>query len=254
MSSITVCSYMLEYLSDPCSEEGKAFERHLADCASCKLELEQLRLGWEAIPTHMEQVELPSDLKQQVMEAAWGKGNESSAPDLVEHKSSSRFKRFTKRYNNPKVNLVATSVLILLGASLIGNVVLIQERIEQPVTLMNSMDLPTSEIQKVMKLESLTSGTSYGVACIVGTGKDQQFVVYLFNPPETKTNEVYQVWLNKDQAYHNAGKLKVENQMGLAVLAIPMGNQTWSYDSIAITLEPDSTGRVPRGPQMFRSS
>lgn len=252
-SSITVCSYMLEYLSAPCSEKGKAFERHLADCASCKLELEQLRLGWEAIPTHMKQVELPSDLKQQVMEAAWGKSNEISAPDVVQHKSSSRFKWLTKRYN-PKVNLVAASVLILLGASLIGNVVLIQERIEQPVTLMNSRDLPTSEIQKVMKLESLTSGTSYGVACIVGTGKDQQFVVYLFNPPQTEKNEVYQVWLNKDQAYHNAGKLKVENQMGLAVLAIPMGNQAWSYDSIAITLEPDSTGLAPRGPQIFRSS
>ncbi|MCM3134788.1 anti-sigma factor [Paenibacillus polysaccharolyticus] len=253
MSSITVCSYMLEYLSDPCSEEGKAFESHLADCASCKLELEQLRLGWEAIPTHIEQVKLPSDLKQQVMEAVWGKNNKSSAPDLV-HKSSSRFKWLTKRYNNPKVNLVAASVLILLGASLIGNVVLIQERIEQPVTLVNSMDLPTSEIQKVMKLESLTSGTSYGIACIVGSGKDQQFVVYLFNPPETEKNEVYQVWLNKDQTYHNAGKLKVENQLGLAVLAIPMGNQAWNYDSIAITVEPDSKGLVPRGPQMFRSS
>ncbi|MGO4533137.1 anti-sigma factor [Paenibacillus sp. 2TAF8] len=254
MSSTTVCSYMLEYLSDPCSEEGKAFERHLDACELCKIELEQLRLGWEAIPTHIEQVELPSDLKQQVMEAAWGKSKGILAPDLVESKNSSRIKRLSKHFNNKKMNFAVASLLILLGVSLLGNVVMIQEHIEQPVTLMNSIDLPASEIQKVIKLESLTSGSSYGVACIVGNGKNQQFVVYLFNPPQTEKNEVYQVWLNKDQAYQNAGKLKVENQMGLAVLAIPMGNQAWNYDSVAITLESDSTGLVPRGPQIFRSS
>ncbi|WP_434749453.1 anti-sigma factor [Paenibacillus amylolyticus] len=254
MSSTTVCSYMLEYLSDPCSEEGKGFERHLVTCESCKLELEQLRPGWEAIPTHLEQVELPTDLKKQVMEAAWGKSNETAVSDFVEVKSNSRIERSTKRFHHQKMNLAAASLLILLGASLLGNVVMVRERTEQPVTLMNSIELPTSEIQKVVKLESLTSGSSYGVACIVGTGKNQQFVVYLFNPPQTEKDEVYQVWLNKDQASQNAGKLKVENQMGLAVLAIPMGNHAWSYDSIAITLEPDSTGLVPRGPQMFRSS
>ncbi|MGQ8874218.1 anti-sigma factor domain-containing protein [Paenibacillus sp. TSA_86.1] len=253
MSSTAICSYMLDYLSDPCSEEGKAFEMHLATCESCKLDLEQLRPGWEAIPTYLEQAELPSDLKQQVMEAAWEKSNETAVPDVVEIKRS-RIERFTKRFHDQKRNLATASLLILFGASLVVNVVMVRERTEQPVTLMNSIELPTSEIQKVVKLESLTSGSSYGVACIVGTGKNQQFVVYLFNPPQTEKGEVYQVWLNKNQASQNAGKLKVENQMGLAVLAIPMGNHAWSYDSIAITLEPDSTGLIPRGPQVFRSS
>ncbi|PYE43238.1 anti-sigma-K factor rskA [Paenibacillus barcinonensis] len=249
MSSSTVCSYMLEYLSDPCSEEGTLFERHLKECESCKLELEQLRLGWEAIPMQMEQIELPADLKQQVMEAAWGE-MQYEKTSLSNHVQS---KIHVKRFTRWKVSIAVASLLILLGASLLGNIVLYQERIGQPVTLKNSSDLPVSEIQKVMKLESLTAENSYGVACIVGSGDNQQFVVYLFNPPQTEKNEVYQVWLNKDQQQQNAGKLKVENQMGLAVLAIPMGNHDWSFDSIAVTLEPDSQGLAPRGPQMFRS-
>ncbi|GGH62495.1 hypothetical protein GCM10008014_39010 [Paenibacillus silvae] len=250
MASSMVCSYMLEYLSDPFSEEGIVFERHLADCESCKLELEQLRIGWEAIPMQMEQVELPADLKQQVMEAAWGQVQQEKSSLPTHGLSNGSNKRFARW----KVRVAAASLLIVLGASLLGNIFLYRERAEQPVTLQNSFDLPVSEIQKVMKLESLDSESSYGLACIVGSGKNQQFVVYLFNPPQTEQNQVYQVWLNKDQEQQSAGKLKVENQIGLAVLSVPVGNHEWSFDSVAITLESDSQGLVPRGPQIFRSS
>src|SRR6478609_5331239 len=64
------CSYMINYLTGECTEwERAAFERHLRTCVSCSEELPDLQAVWQSLPYQMEEVEVPLDLKEQVMEA-----------------------------------------------------------------------------------------------------------------------------------------------------------------------------------------
>ena len=64
------CSYLINYLTGECTEwERAAFERHLRTCVSCSEELPELQEVWQSLPYQMEEVEVPPDLKGQVMDA-----------------------------------------------------------------------------------------------------------------------------------------------------------------------------------------
>ena len=49
--------------------ERAAFERHLRTCVTCREELSELQEAWQALPFEMEEVGVPADLKQQVMQS-----------------------------------------------------------------------------------------------------------------------------------------------------------------------------------------
>ena len=75
-------AYLLGALTDL---ERQAFERHMADCAECRDEIEQLRPAADALPRSVEQVEPPASLKTSLMEivereareAAGGEGEQT---------------------------------------------------------------------------------------------------------------------------------------------------------------------------------
>jgi hypothetical protein len=78
-------AYLLGALTDL---ERQAFEQHLARCAECLAEIEELRPAADALPRSVEQVEPPPSLKTSLMEivvreareAAEGEGEQWSAP------------------------------------------------------------------------------------------------------------------------------------------------------------------------------
>ena len=78
-------AYLLGALTDL---ERQAFEQHLARCAECRAEIEELRPAADALPRSVEQVEPPPGLKTSLMEivereareAATGEGEQWSAP------------------------------------------------------------------------------------------------------------------------------------------------------------------------------
>jgi anti-sigma-K factor RskA/putative zinc finger protein len=78
-------AYLLGALTDL---ERQAFEQHLARCAECRAEIEELRPAADALPRSVEQVEPPPGLKTSLMEivereargAAAGEGEQWSAP------------------------------------------------------------------------------------------------------------------------------------------------------------------------------
>ena len=55
-----VGAYLLGALTDL---EREAFERHLAECAECRDEVERLRPAADALPRSVEQMEPPPSLK-----------------------------------------------------------------------------------------------------------------------------------------------------------------------------------------------
>jgi anti-sigma-K factor RskA len=78
-----VGAYLLGALTDP---ERQAFERHLAECADCREEIERLRPAADWLPRSVEQLEPPATLKATLMEVvereARERRGESSRPDL----------------------------------------------------------------------------------------------------------------------------------------------------------------------------
>jgi hypothetical protein len=60
-----VGAYLLGALTD---RERQAFERHLAECADCREEIERLRPAADWLPRSVEQLEPPASLKASLME------------------------------------------------------------------------------------------------------------------------------------------------------------------------------------------
>ncbi|WP_341280242.1 anti-sigma factor [Paenibacillus sp. FSL H8-0537] len=254
MEEKKLCDLTLEVLSGTCTEEEQlAFERHLSSCKACQVEMEELRMAWEAIPVDMEWLEPPIDLKQQVMDAVLAAEEQQRAEQTNKMGGTNRIS-WRKRRKRSYMAASAVLLLIMLTASLLGNVWLYQEKSKLPLPIDQALSLPAAEIQQMVLLETVAQqGESSGVVCVVGSGQNTQFVVYLFGAAKTIDDESYQVWLVKDGVRQSAGTMRVANDQGVAVLAVPLASEKLSFDSIGITLEPDDQGAQPRGKQIYRS-
>ena len=68
-------AYLLGALTDL---ERQAFESHIANCAECRDEIEQLRPAADALPRSVEQVEPPAGLKTALMEVVEREAREAA--------------------------------------------------------------------------------------------------------------------------------------------------------------------------------
>jgi len=118
-----VASYLLGALPDP---EREAFERHLAGCAECRREVEDLGVAVDALPAAAPPVTPPPELRQRIMAvvdseasllaAAGGRADERPQPARAPRRSL--FGR--RRSLRPAFALAASVVLLAVGAALGG--------------------------------------------------------------------------------------------------------------------------------------
>jgi|Tabmets5t2r1_1033131.scaffolds.fasta_scaffold19387_3 anti-sigma-K factor RskA len=73
-------AYLLGALTDL---ERQAFEHHIANCAQCRDEVEQLRPAADALPRSVEQVEPPPSLKTSLMEVVEREAREEAGESAV---------------------------------------------------------------------------------------------------------------------------------------------------------------------------
>ncbi|MCM3626388.1 anti-sigma factor [Paenibacillus glycanilyticus] len=238
--NVTVCHYVLDYISGVCSDkEKKAFERHLPACPACQSELEELRLVWDSLPSDMDLIEPPADLKQRVMNAAL------ASPQPIA-------KRPVRKL---AWGAIAAAVLAVFIAGTMWNINLYNSRSSQAVIpIEQALSVSASQINQFISLKPVSEdvASSYAVACIVDNGSNKQFVVYVFGAPVSTGDTVYQVWLNHSGQKDSAGTFRVDEK-GIGVLAMPIADQTLAFDSIGITIEPDEHGDQPRGTKVYSS-
>ncbi|WP_308636821.1 anti-sigma factor [Paenibacillus silvisoli] len=261
------CELCLEYISGACTEEESlAFEQHLPHCLGCQEELQELRTAWEALPTDIEWIEPPGDLKKQVMSAALALRPEddthhftaSRFPDpLPKPAKSAKPAKPAKRFGGGKLlpSLLAASIagLVLLTA---WNVQLRSEQQNAPLPIEQALQVSAAQITVLVSLKAQgpLAGQSTGVACIVDNGQTRQFVVYLFGAAPSKGDEAYQVWLVKDGVRTSAGTFRIgQADRGIGLMAMPIESAKLDFDSIGITIEPDDQGDQPRGTKVFGS-
>ncbi|AJY77006.1 anti-sigma factor [Paenibacillus beijingensis] len=234
------CELVLDYLSGTGTKEDKeAFERHLPHCNRCKQELAELQMVWEALPTDMERVEPPKDLKKQIMTAVKSEARSQNS------------QQYPKRIRWGKAVLgAAAAILIFAAGSFWDNP--FRSRDAALPSLEQALSIPASQIVRIDRLiaEPGEKANAYGVACIIDNGTSRQFAVYVFGAQATSGQQAYQVWLASDGSRISAGTFRV-NDSGVGLLAMPIASSDLSYDRIGITLEPDDTGDHPRGPKAF---
>lgn len=259
------CSYLINYLTGECTEwERAAFERHLRTCVSCREELPDLQAVWQSLPYQMEEVEVPSDLKGQVMEAIRRVpiheeeiGRERIRKEEI-HKDPiykvEIVKNETRTHATPKRRSFvwlygATAVVMLgivVGAVWNSDVFHTKEtasEVSEPSKVVNTFNLKSADT---------SMPAASGTAWVVQYGDVHKVVVNLSGLNETSGDWTYQVWLNHNGKKYNCGTLRVDNK-GVGVLSYDVHAKSLNIDSIGVTLEPDPNGSQPRGKKVLGS-
>lgn len=185
---------------------------------------------WEAMHFDFEVVEEPLGLKEEVLNFVLESEDENVTPWR-------KIKTLIQSICNQFTPLTTS----LSAAMLLGIFMLTTPLIQGP-----SVE-KFSEISTTMKLNVAEGeeGEVYGQAFLINKSGKEELVVNVFNFPQTKGQEVYQVWLIDKGQRQSAGIFRPDKE-GYGVLTVDMSKLN-SFDTIGITLEPNTKSKQPRG-------
>lgn len=225
------CDYLLDYYNGHLSELERAqFEKHLESCLQCQEELHELEQLAEYMPFASEVVEPPKDLEDRVL-----------ANILSEDKQKENVKPIS---NKKKKSWFLPSVAAALALSLIGNAYMFTQIEDQ-----NDV-VEQATIDQVVQYVDLAavSGNAKGTASIIKQGEQTSMVVQASELQSLSNEEVYQVWLIKDDQPERAGTFVTSKDgKGSVVFKFNEEFTKKDWDTVAITLEPDANSQLPQG-------
>ena len=99
-----VGAFLLGALTDP---EREAFERHLAECEECRLEVDRLRPAADLLPRSVEQMEPPASLKRSLMAVVDSEARER--PGAAERAGPTLGERLRGLFSGPMLSLIHIS-------------------------------------------------------------------------------------------------------------------------------------------------
>jgi anti-sigma factor RsiW len=225
------CDHLLDYYNGHLSELEKAqFEKHLESCPQCQEELHELEQLAEYMPFASDVVEPPKDLEDRVL-----------ANILSKDKPKANVKPIS---NKKRKSWFLPSVAAALALSLIGNAYLF--------TLIEDQNevVEQATIDQVVQYVDLAavSGNAKGTASIIKQGEQTSMVVQASELQDLSNEEVYQVWLIKDDQPERAGTFVTSKDgKGSVVFKFNEEFTKKDWDTVAITLEPDANSQLPQG-------
>jgi hypothetical protein len=225
------CDHLLDYYNGHLSELEKAqFEKHLKSCPQCQEELHELEQLIEFMPFASDVVEPPKDLEDRVLSNILGDKKTTAA-----HESFSRKKK--KAWFLP-------SVAAALALSLIGNAYLFTQLEDQDEVVEQAT---IDQVVQYVDLAAVNSKAK-GTASIIKQGTQTSMVVQASELQELSDEQVYQVWLIKDDQPERAGTFVTSKDgKGSVVFKFNEEFTKKDWDTVAITLEPDSKSQLPKG-------
>ncbi|SDN36535.1 Putative zinc-finger [Paenibacillus sp. yr247] len=233
------CSYLVNYLTGDCTElDRAAFERHLRTCVTCREELSELQAVWQALPFEMEEVEVPSDLKQQVMQ--------SIIPPQLKAIKKKKKRSFKWVYGGAAAIILGLAVGIWWNNQPNNTTLSANPGLQQPAEIVHTFQLKSVES---------TMPTASGTAWVLQNGDIHNVVINLQGLKETEGDWAYQVWFNRSGKRYNCGTLHVDEKgTGVLTYSIPVKVKDFQIDSFGVTLEPDPNGLQPRGKKILGTS
>ncbi|MGG1550883.1 anti-sigma factor [Paenibacillus ferrarius] len=245
---IVDCSYLINYLTGECTEwERAAFERHLRACVTCREELKELSDVWEALPFEIEEVEVPADLKAEVMAAtrpqAEPSHNEGRDWSQTGQIGSSKKRAYTWVFTSAAAIIIGFAAGIWWHSKPPVSEAISSTALNQPAEIVSTYQLKSVED---------TMPTASGTVWVLQNGDTHNVVINLQGLKPTEGDWTYQVWYNRSGKRYNCGTLRVDGQGdGLLTYKIPVTSKELRIDSFGVTLEPDPNGSAPRGKKIL---
>ncbi|MBO9600444.1 MAG: anti-sigma factor [Cohnella sp.] len=242
------CEGLIDYIAGESSDvERKRFEKHMAACAACREEAGIWRDIWESQADDVDLIEPPTDLKDEVLGPLLRAMGEDTPSSSARRKPKQTLK---------KISIYATSAALIAFVFFAGWFSAVSLDAGKGSAEVAAAQMPAT-IDSLYRLTAVEESgkfegrsRAYGVACKVNSGRQEQLVVYVFDSPETRGTEAYQVWLWHKGERRSAGTFKVDST-GIGMMTLPLADNTDPFDAIGVTLEPDNASTSPRGPKMF---
>ncbi|MBN8192199.1 anti-sigma factor [Bacillus sp. NTK074B] len=229
--TIQPCDQLLDYYNGHLTELEKAqFEKHLKSCDQCQEELHELEQLSEYMPFASDVVEPPKDLEDRVFAHILGDEKPAGVEPIRKAKKNRRW--------------FLPSVAAALALSLIGNAYLFTQLEEQNEVV------EQATIDQVVQYVDLAAvnGNAKGTASIIKQGTQTSMVVQASELEALSDEEVYQVWLIKDEKPERAGTFVTSKDgKGSVVFKFNEEFTKKDWDTVAITLEPDADSQLPQG-------
>jgi hypothetical protein len=251
------CQDLISYMTGECSEfERAAFERHLRTCSSCREELQELRLVWDALPFEMDELEAPADLKNEVMQAIHALPlNKSQLKKQKKAQSNIAINSQQPKQARSRLYQFGWIAAIVIGVILGG--LLSNTFLKKPANLVGGPLNQPAEVLRTFELKTFDDSmpTAKGTAWVLKHGDTNNVVINLQGLKKTKGDWTYQVWLirkgsdNTNKRY-NCGTLNVDDN-GNGVLTYNISANYIGFDAVGVTLEADANGQQPRGKKVL---
>jgi anti-sigma-K factor RskA len=235
---------LLYVVGEVTDEEHRFIEKHLSHCMDCRNEVKEMREAWELIPYNLEEVEVPANLKEEVMNAIFESGK--TWPKTAELTWQQKIKKKFTLYRLEAYRMGVAVLLLLIGGLIWNNLSLREEL----TGLQKQSHLPTEVLQTYnLKSTDPLLISAKGSAWLFEQGERKKLVFHLQGLSGTQGMEAYQVWLIHEGKRTSAGVFRVDDQ-GNGVLTYEITEQE-PFEAIGITLEPDAHGTQPRGKKIL---
>ncbi|MGD6776724.1 anti-sigma factor [Sutcliffiella horikoshii] len=237
------CELVLDYFNGHLTQtEREEFEQHLATCPECQEELMELQdlLGDVALVS--EQASPPPEMKKRILDNVFAEDVNSEGNIVTPIPSKNETKTLVAKEAPKSKPWLTTLLAASLLLSLIGNGYLMMQNAE-------GNDLAAEELKQPDNVVTLQPSdvAGSGFAALFQQEQALSVMIQTQNLPELSGNEVYQVWLLKDGAPIPAGDFTIDNQGKGYVLHNIEQTALEDWDTIAITLEPQSGNELPEG-------
>ena len=225
-----VASYLLGAMPEL---EARIFERHLMGCATCRDDLERLRVVVEALPRSVDPIEPPPHLRAALMDAV---GREAAAQPEGDG-SRNRLTRLRlpglPRLSLPRLQPVAVGMGVAVVVAAAGGFVVARstdgagER-----TVSAQVALPTGR----------------GTLTIPGEGRSGA-ILNVHGLPPTEEGEAYQLWVQRDGQVSPNSIFRVHAKDGSGAAAV--AGSLENADAVLVTREAESGVLRPSEPPVI---
>lgn len=256
-----------DYFNDNLDEyEKEEIEKALHSSSESDEALNAINILHDTLPYSNKEVEPPTGMKQRILDAVinedhenqQNQSNDHSQDAMPLHKNVTQNSNESQQYKQSdykqtkhiwvkRFSIGIMAALLLL--SLIGNGVQYfnhKESQKQSSPLINTNDT------HAINLKSMNEEKTQGQAYVSNSKTNNKLMVEANDIEATTGNEVYQVWVIKDDKPHPAGTFATKNNKGMVVFDLN-DIDVDRNDTIAITLEPSPNNAEPKG-QMIMAS
>jgi len=222
----STAAYLLDALDDT---ERTAFEEHLAGCAACREEVEELRPAARALPVSVDPVDPPPELKSRIMAEVEREASllAAAGPEADRPPAPARRRLRLPSLRVPRLVPAAVAAALLLVGVVVG-VGVTQLGQEAPHTV---------------QAEVTDRAKAPDAAADVEIGEDGATIV-AHGLPAPPSGRVYQVWIKRPgRAPEPTSALFAPSGDGTATASVP-GDMD-GVAQVLVTDEPDGGSRTP---------